>query len=644
MMALGDLQDPYDLIIIGRGAAAADYLLTLPRRYRSLADDKPLPLTIMVIGEKDPWAEARGYVKGAYAQYVNQEKQVLQRRRGETAPTSQGPQDRLEFALENKDIIESLSEYNVKEGTVRRVSEVAKVLPTDRAKFKVESTAGTHYGHKIVFASGAGIEGDKGHQDYHAVPGEVTKAWPAGPPPGVMNLDRFIKLTETQSLAGKKVAVLGPTAGTDATMTALTVKVPPANLYWLMRGQASTKGFDNVYSGATPQEQQRMATVKKTAEHNIVAYVNDTLILGNGGLGKVKVSCKPTGSDANEPLQGLPVTKFEVEVDYFVYSIGQTAANTLSAPPEDAKAKASRILDGDLEKKLEPVYDVNQRLGSAPWEHVTAVQLEGSGSEDGLLIIGAATFQVASKMDHNFLQYEFDKLLTKLRQKPGFVVNAHAHFPELIDGLKFKEMSHPLSMEVCKAKEKLFLLAWGTHMKENLNRWVQQGLVSDGEKVKWSDSLLNEAAQLCYLYQQRCQAAAYLNAPKAQGRSVQGLLNPTEALPASLADCRLLTAVNANISALNASSPQHLQKKTVMDPLGVNRFHANFLEDKTELRCYIAAHYPHIEEPSAHWFINKVGEERKKLGNMGFDTFKLLDFESTLERMENNSKMSRRKF
>ncbi len=58
-MALGDLQDPYDLIIIGRGAAAADYLLTLPRRYRSLADDSPLPLTIMVIGEQDPWAGAR---------------------------------------------------------------------------------------------------------------------------------------------------------------------------------------------------------------------------------------------------------------------------------------------------------------------------------------------------------------------------------------------------------------------------------------------------------------------------------------------------------------------------------------------------------------------------------------------------------
>ncbi len=228
----------------------------------------------------------------------------------------------------------------MKEGTVRRVSEVAKVLSTDRAKFKVESTAGEHYGHKIVFASGAGIEGDKGHHDYHAVPGEVTKAWPQGPPPGVMNLDRFIKLTETQSLDGKKVAVLGPTAGTDATMTALTLKVPPTSLYWLMRGQASTKGFDNVYSGATQQEQQRMETVKKTAERNIVAYANDTLVLANGGLGKVKVSCKPTGSGANEPLLGLPVKNFEFEVDYFVYSIGQTAANTLSAPPVDAKTKA----------------------------------------------------------------------------------------------------------------------------------------------------------------------------------------------------------------------------------------------------------------------------------------------------------------
>ncbi len=567
----------------------------------------------------------------------------MQRRTGDAAPTSQGPQDRLEFAEENKDIIESLAKKdNMKEGTVRRVSQVAKVLSTDRAKFKVESTAGEHYGHKIVFASGAGIEGDKGHQDYHAVPGEVTKAWPQGPPPGVMNLDRFIKLTETQSLDGKKVAVLGPTAGTDATMTALTLKVPPTSLYWLMRGQASTKGFDNVYSGATQQEQQRMETVKKTAERNIVAYANDTLVLANGGLGKVKVSCKPTGSGATEPLSGLPVKNFEFEVDYFVYSIGQTAANTLSAPPEDAKTKARRILNSDLEKKLEPVYDINQRLGSAPWEHVTAVQLEGSDSEDGLLIIGAATFQVASKMDHNFLQFEYDKLLTKLRQKPGFAVKARACYPELMDGLKFKEMSNPLSVEECKAKEKALLLAWGTHMKENLNGWVKQGLVSDGEKVTWSDKLLNEAAHLCYLYQQRCQAAAYLNAPNAQGKSVQGMLNPTQTLPASLSDCRLLAAINANISALNASSPQSLQNKTIIDPLGVNRINANFLEDKTELRCYIAAHYPDIDEPSAQSFINTVGEERKKLGNMGFNTLKILDLETTLERMENIAKLSRR--
>ena len=113
-------------------------------------------------------------------------------------------------------------------------------------------------------------------------------------------------------------------------------------------------------------------------------------------------------------------------------------------------------------------------------------------------------------------------------------------------------------------------------------------------------------------------------------------------MPESLADCRLLAAVNANINALNASSPQSLQNKTILDPLGVNRINANFLEDKTELRCYIAAHYPDIDEPSAQSFINTVGEERKNLGNMGFNTLKILDLETTLERMENISKLSRR--
>jgi hypothetical protein len=635
-MPLGDLQNPYDLIIIGRGAAAADYLLTVPRRYNSLADSEPIPLTILVIGEKDPWADARGYVKGAYAQYVNQEKQVLQRRTGDLAPTSQGPQDRHEFAAETEEILNSLSGNNVKEGIVRQVSEVGENKPSDRATFKVESTVGEFYGHKIVFATGAGIEGAKGHADYHMVPGEVTKAWPGGPPAGVMNLDQFIKLADREPLGAKKVAVLGPTAGTDAVMTALTLKVPPQNLYWLMRGKASTAGFANVYPGKTALDKAQISSAQQKAVQNTVAYTAETLVLSTAGGGKIKVRCSQVTGD-KEPLMGMAANKmFDADVDYFVYSIGQTATNTMTAPPQDAKSKAVKVLNGDLGSRLEPVYDINQRLGSAPWEHVTAVQLTGSHSEEGLVIIGAAAFQVAGKVDHNFLQHDFDQLRTSiLHDYPAFEACARQHYPELLEALKLKDMPK-LSLEDCNGKQNALLLAWRKRIDESVKGWMEWDLMSPGDKTKFLDKRINAAKHLCYLYQQRSQAATYLFEQNGTGKSVQDLLKPTAALPDSLSDCRLLAAVNANISALNASAPKHLQKQTFADPLNVRvEVHANYLEDKTELRCYIAAHYPRIEEQDAQTFIARVTEQRKRLGNMGFEQSKVIEFERELERLAN---------
>jgi hypothetical protein len=637
-MALGDQQHPCDVIIIGRGAAAADYLLSLPRRYQSLQDEEPVPMAVLVIGELDPWAGGRGYVPGAYAQYVNQEKAVLQRRTGKTAPSEQGPQDRLAFAQETEAIIRQYAD-RVVDGTVRRVSIVPPTSHTERRVFLVDSSAGRFYGHRIVFATGAGIEGDRGHADYHMVPEEVKSAWPKGPPAGVMDLDGFVKLSANGSLAGKKVAVLGPTAGTDAVMTALTLRVPPANLYWLMRGKASTVGFANVYPGATPSEQGVMKQAMKTAEQNIVAYEPNTLTLAGGSAGRIRLRCSQVNAATRDPLMGKPVAKalLDFEVDYFVYSIGQPAANTLTAPPVDPKAAARKILDADLINRLEPVYDVNQRQGSAPWEHVTAVQLEGSDSQDGLLIIGAAAFQVSGRLEHNFLQYEFDQLRTALSWWTAFNACAAAHFPELAEDRKLSQMLSP-SVEVCLAREKAFRVALRMRIDQQMQK--VRHLPSDGMTAR-SDRMFKQAMHLCYLFQQRRKAAQYLfggSAAQNTDRSVQRLLNPTRTLPATLADCRLLAAVNANVSALNASAPRHLAEKTIVDPLGVGQIHANFLEDETELRCYIAQNYPNIQEPSAQWFIRKVVAERKLLGNRSFPKDKIFEFEMRLQRMDYDTK------
>ena len=232
-MALGDLSNPYDLIVIGKGSAAAYYLESLPERYHSLRDKERIPVTILVIGEADPWAGARGYTPSAYGQNVNQATQVLDHRTGKTAPTSQDPQDRLDWAGKNAAIIDACAD-KVVTATVRYVGKVTKTALTKKQKFKVTTDAqADYYGYKIVIASGAGIETpDKGHVDYHNVPGEVKALLPRYAAQ-IMNLDQFMKL-DRSAHAGKKVAIVGAFAGTDAVMQAGTLGYPAANVYWLM--------------------------------------------------------------------------------------------------------------------------------------------------------------------------------------------------------------------------------------------------------------------------------------------------------------------------------------------------------------------------------------------------------------------------
>src|SRR4051794_973498 len=107
-MSRGSATDPYDLIVIGKGSAAAYYLESVPRRYDHLDDATALPLTILVIGEDDNWKH-RGYTRGAYGQNVNQASSVIAHRTGGTAPITQSPQDRVDWTKQNEAIIDALA-------------------------------------------------------------------------------------------------------------------------------------------------------------------------------------------------------------------------------------------------------------------------------------------------------------------------------------------------------------------------------------------------------------------------------------------------------------------------------------------------------------------------------------------------------
>lgn len=301
------------------------------------------------------------------------------------------------------------------------------------------------------------------------------------------------------------------------------------------------------------------------------------------------------------------------------------------------------MLDQSLMAELEPIYDVNQRLGeqgdkSAPWQHVTGVQLQGSDSDNGLMIIGAAAFQVAGKLDHNFLQLEFQKLQASLKQQPGFSVTAQKYYPQLLTTLKLAQFPR-LDRAECKSNENAFINAWQTYLTDNSSKF--QGIGVDvGVRTQWIQRRIEEATHLCYLFQQRTKAADYLyDAANGNDRSVQNMLHATNTLPTALQDCRLLAGVNANLSSMNAASAKSLNQKTDLNNL---QFQVNFLESATELRCYISAHYPNISESKAQEFIRNVTDRRKLKGNMGFELYEIVDFELELEQLNKKARRGKR--
>src|SRR5207245_1558494 len=101
----------------------------------------------------------------------------------------------------------------------------------------------------------------------------------------------------------------------------------------------------------------KISKIIETSKKRIVAYEDKSLMLQVSG-GKIKVDCKPIKAKDGETAS--PVQESYFFVDYFVYSIGQTPSNTLTAPKEDAAQKARSFLDQSLRQDLEPIYDINQ--------------------------------------------------------------------------------------------------------------------------------------------------------------------------------------------------------------------------------------------------------------------------------------------
>jgi hypothetical protein len=113
------VQDVWDLIVIGRGSAAAYYLSGLDR--------EQFP-NILVIGLDDPWSGERGYNQSSPqdpVNFINHTWQMLVHLCGEDLPEfSKDLVDRLKFAQANAQVIDQFA-TKIVPGSVSAVREFA---------------------------------------------------------------------------------------------------------------------------------------------------------------------------------------------------------------------------------------------------------------------------------------------------------------------------------------------------------------------------------------------------------------------------------------------------------------------------------------------------------------------------------------
>ncbi|RCK21170.1 hypothetical protein [Thalassospira lucentensis] len=247
---------------------------------------------------------------------------------------------------------------------------------------------------KVVYCGGAGP-----HIDYYNN-GKFNKAT-------FMDLDSFMRsdIVPTQD-GNNKVALLGPNAGVDAAVKAISKGF---DLYWLISGpQDSNPAWLSTKHYTT----KRNPDDPKTGQ--------DAIDDANGCIVNYPKSGRPSfvgtavPNDANAPKNAPYTISFaqnevfkrsdedttftNIEVGYVVYATGQNPEKDEKSGPNNIVSRIgpAKVLETILAmEKLTPIYDTNQRFGG--W-HETALGLKDKDHSPytGLEVFGAAALALAN--------------------------------------------------------------------------------------------------------------------------------------------------------------------------------------------------------------------------------------------------------
>lgn len=591
-MQLTKIREIFDLIIVGRGTAAASYLRSL-QALHSTPESDDLPESILVIGKPDPWAGARGYHDRYYSKNINQARALVDHGTGPRGTRSQDPVDRRGFALENEAIIDAVADRNVLDD---EVTSITRVVKKGADVLKVQTTSwGAYHAHKVVLATGAGIE--TSDRNYHRLPSYIPKRLPGR----IMNLDEFMCTPSIGAAKGNTtVAIIGPTAGTDAIMECATRQIPLANVWWLMKdknqeGSALTWAAGGSY---TPAEAKRL----KSNGGAIVECNTRELTINSTGL-KVVIS------HADGPSAGTEICA----VDVVVYALGQGGGGHMRSVSAGAnKTKLISFVDSALTDDLEPVYDIDQRYAvhsvddegkivheGGAWQHVLGLQLKGTTAKTGLEIVGSGALQSAQigRIQHNYLDDAYSGLFAQGYKtlQPWIGKFGLRHF-EVKRFTELLRVVGPADLAALKRERPRVI----TSAMNEFRKTAMKGMTGyyDYKLVEKKQRLLSD---FYYTHVLRVAAATEMKATRSDVVS-QLSAGLSRTLPAPVANGALIGGVQRNTEALTGS----MRTARVLNPGGLN-----FLEDQTTIATHIAVHYENICEADANRFVTQLLRARR---------------------------------
>jgi hypothetical protein len=607
---MADYDQAYDLIIVGRGTAAAAFANTLDFETMFYWRDKPEDSQVLVIGDLDAWKGARGETKNAPLapnNKINQTWQMVSQYSKTVPKFARGGWevmvDRKEYAHKNEQILQNFRNVTLIDATIESVSDNVRIIGTSRAipGYAVWTKMGKKYWtEKLVLASGAGP---------HRVPPFLEKV--ASNNNFVMDMDRFGREVEqlhagyrqkNQASRKMKIIVFGGNATLDSVEIARFARFD-CDVTWLADA-------DPVILGTNHQ------TASIALKNGVVKYSNKAT-----DPKYPRIEWKPNSIGNDQIL--CQVGNETVKGDILVYGVGQD------------DVEATKYISGSLKSQLLPLFDNNQRFGDV---HESVLGLcskhplgDSKRGRYDVLVVGALAQQVASK-------------LPMCRAKDAYAEALAPMIKEL------QEMCLVAEHENADPNVKFLF-------EKNIYWYVQnsghaiQPIVDIEQRLRAANALIvntvenkakkrlyNRLTSLCTLILNLIKVYVHFGAiehsikhdPKISAERKDAnfwkeLLNNAckDLTPSTIASPQLGSVI-VTTAATNGFQPAYV------GPLGDANFN---LDDRTILRVFIGWNFPFVPETEAAKVIQEVMWKRRLLGfndSFGISDIDALDIKERL--------------